>query len=174
MRFAPRASRRLIPVSQNQTPEDSSQEIMSDLGLSHVALPVVKLDASIAFYHRYAGLKTVHRRNSVAWLSDLTRPFAVVLLEVSAVPHPLLPSGHLGVGVESREEVDRLCALASDEGCLVRAAQDYGRPVGYWALIRDPDGHTLEIAYGQEVAFSIDQAAGTLADTLQRDARADR
>ncbi|MDB5822881.1 MAG: hypothetical protein JWR21_1585 [Herminiimonas sp.] len=143
---------------------------MSDLGLSHVALPVVDLDASIAFYDRYAGLQTVHRRHSVAWLSDLTRPFAVVLLEVSAVPHPLLPSAHLGVGVRSREEVDRLCALASDEQCLVRAAQDYGPPVGYWALIRDPDGHTLEVAYGQEVAFNIDRAAESL-DHAPRAAR---
>lgn len=132
---------------------------MSDLGLSHIALPVVDLDASIAFYDRYAALKTVHRRHGVAWLSDLTRPFALVLIEASAVPHPLLPFAHLGVGVKSREEVDRLCALATNEHCLLRAAQDYGPPVGYWALIRDPDGHTLEIAHGQEVAFSIDKVA---------------
>jgi lactoylglutathione lyase len=61
--------------------------------------------------------------------------------------------------VKSRDEVDRLCTLAADEHCLLRAAQDYGPPVGYWALIRDPDGHTLEIAHGQEVAFSIDKVA---------------
>ncbi|HJW56639.1 MAG TPA: VOC family protein [Burkholderiaceae bacterium] len=130
---------------------------MSDLGLTHIALPVVDLDASIRFYVRYAALQPVHRRPEVVWLSDLTRAFAIVLIQTVAVPHPLLPIAHLGVGVRSRAEVDRLCALAAEEQCLLRAPEDSGAPVGYWALIRDPDSHTLEIAYGQEVAFSIDK-----------------
>lgn len=131
---------------------------MSDFGLTHIALPAADLDASISFYNRYAELHAVHRRPGVVWLSDLTRPFAIVLIEATSVPHPLLPFAHLGVGVRSRADVDRLCALAAEERCLLRAAEDSGAPVGYWALIRDPDGHTLEIAYGQEVAFSIDKA----------------
>ncbi|RJG06783.1 VOC family protein [Noviherbaspirillum cavernae] len=132
---------------------------MSDLGLTHVALPAVSLDASIAFYARYASMKVVHQRHDVVWLSDLTRAFAIVLIKASSVPHPLQPCAHLGVGVASRDEVDRLCALAGEEGCLLREPQDYGPPVGYWALIRDPDGHTLEVAHGQEVAFTIDCSA---------------
>lgn len=133
----------------------SNEHSMPDLGLTHIALPVIDLDASIAFYGRYAALQLVHRRPNVAWLGDLTRAFAIVLIEAAAVPHPLLPIAHLGVGVQSRTEVDRLCALAEKEQCLLRAPEDSGPPVGYWALIRDPDGHTLEIAYGQEVAFNI-------------------
>lgn len=132
---------------------------MSDLGLTHVALPVMNLEASAAFYARFAAMQIVHRRHNVVWLSDLTRAFAVVLIEAPAVPHPLLPWAHLGVGVASRAEVDRLSALAGEEGCLLRAPEDSGPPVGYWALIRDPDGHTLELAYGQEVGFVIDHTA---------------
>ena len=132
---------------------------MSDLGLTHVALPVMNLEASAAFYARFATMKIVHRRHNVVWLSDLTRPFAIVLIEAPAVPHPLLPWAHLGVGVASRGEVDHLAALANEEGCLLRAPEDSGPPVGYWALIRDPDGHTLEVAYGQEVGFVIDHTA---------------
>ena len=131
---------------------------MSDLGFTHIALPVSNLDASADFYARFAALKVVHRRHSVIWLSDLKRPFAMVLIETAKVSHPLLPFAHLGVAVSSREEVDHLCEQARSEGCLLREAEDSGVPVGYWALIRDPDGHTLEVAYGQEIAFTIDHA----------------
>jgi hypothetical protein len=31
--------------------------------------------------------------------------------------------------------------------------------VGYWAFLRDPDGHTLEIAYGQELGLAVERAA---------------
>ena len=89
---------------------------MSDLGFTHIALPASNLEQSAVFYGRFAAMKVVHRRHSVIWLSDLTRPFAIVLIETSAVAHPLLPFAHLGVAVSSRSEVDRLCALASKEG----------------------------------------------------------
>src|SRR5215813_9228412 len=53
---------------------------MVDRGLTHVALPVSNLNASIAFYTTYARMQVVHRRTvpttgfEVAWLSDKTRP----------------------------------------------------------------------------------------------------
>ncbi|MDI1480170.1 VOC family protein [Polyangium sp. y55x31] len=132
---------------------------MSDLGLTHVALPVRSLDASIAFYERFAHMRVVHRRPGVAWISDRTRPFAIVLIETSSAVTPLLPFAHLGVGVASRDEVDRLCEMARAEGCLVREPEDSGPPVGYWAFLRDPDGHTLELAYGQELALAVEGEA---------------
>ena len=132
---------------------------MSDIGLTHVALPVRSLEASIAFYAGYAGMQVVHRRPGVAWVSDRTRPFAIVLIETSNPIEPLQPMAHLGVGVKSAEEVDRLCRIARDERCLIREPEDSGPPVGYWALLRDPDGHTLEIAYGQELGNAIEGSA---------------
>ena len=134
---------------------------MSDLGLTHVALPVRDLEASLAFYEKYAAMETVHRRKEgesgvqVAWISDRTRPFVVVLIETGEVEHPLLPIAHLGVGCASREDVDRLVEEARREGLLRTGPHDYGYPVGYWALIADPDGHTLEVAHGQEVALAV-------------------
>lgn len=132
---------------------------MSDIGLTHVALPVRSLDASLAFYARYANMHAVHRRPGVVWITDGTRPFAIVLIESSKQINPLLPIAHLGVGVSSRAEVDRLCQFAREGHCLIREPEDSGPPVGYWALIGDPDGHTLEVAYGQEVATTIERAA---------------
>lgn len=135
-----------------------------DIGLSHVALPVRSLDTSIEFYRRFANMEVVHRRTGhhhdsadVAWLSDLTRPFAIVLLEVggdTAQPH-LGGWAHLGVGCTSTDEVDRLMALAAGEGHEVVGPSDDGPPVGYWGLIVDPDGHNLELAYGQQVGLTI-------------------
>ena len=144
---------------------------MSDLGLTHVALPVRDLGASLAFYAKYAGMDVVHRRRDpthgrqVAWISDCTRPFVLVLIEVNAVKHPLLPIAHLGVGCASREEVDRLVAEAHGEGRPVWGPTDSGYPVGYWALIGDPDRHTLELAHGQEVALTVERAEASQDDT---------
>ncbi len=131
---------------------------MHDVGLTHVALPVTRLDESIAFYARYARMHVVHRRPGAVWLSDQTRPFVIVLLEAKEVEFPLRPFAHLGVGCDSREEVDRLSTLAREEKCLIEGPNDFGPPVGYWAFLRDPDGHTLEIAFGQEIALAVSSA----------------
>jgi catechol 2,3-dioxygenase-like lactoylglutathione lyase family enzyme len=139
---------------------------MADLGLTHVAFAVRSLDAAVDFYRRYAAMTLVHRRSDpsapveVAWMSDLTRPFVVVLIQAPGLDDtPLGPFGHLGVACASRGEVDRLAAEARREAILVKDVTDSGPPVGYWALIRDPDGNTLEIAHGQDIAFTLEQAA---------------
>ncbi len=131
---------------------------VSDLGLTHVALASSDLDRSIEFWARYASMQVVHRREGVIWLSDRTRPFVIVLTLAPRVEHPLLPSAHLGVAVASRAEVDRLAALARSEGRLESGPLDYGPPVGYWVFIRDPDGHTLEVAHGQDVGLTVESA----------------
>jgi catechol 2,3-dioxygenase-like lactoylglutathione lyase family enzyme len=137
---------------------------MSDLGLTHIALPVTDVEASIAFYSKYARMQVVHRRqdaeskSEVVWISDRTRPFVIVLIRAGKVEHPLRPWAHLGVGCASREEVDRLCAEARAEGGLLEGPTDSGYPVGYWALLSDPDGHTLELSYGQEVGLAVELA----------------
>ena len=128
---------------------------MSDVGMTHVALPVTDLERSIAFYADYANMRVVHRRPEVVWLGDGTRPFVIVLVEAPEVEHPLRPFAHLGVGCASRDDVDRLCEKARAEGILIGGPNDSGPPVGYWAFIRDPNGHTLEVSFGQEVALAV-------------------
>jgi catechol 2,3-dioxygenase-like lactoylglutathione lyase family enzyme len=134
---------------------------VADLGLTHVALPVTRIDASVAFYAKYAGMSVVHRRsdptagNTVVWLSDGTRPFVIVLIETPEVRNPLLPIAHLGVGCASRAEVDRLVEQAKAEGHTTYGPIDAPYPVGYFALVSDPDQHTLELSHGQEIALAV-------------------
>lgn len=133
---------------------------MVDVGFTHVALPVVDPDASVAFYAEYAGMEVVHRRGDpakgeVVWISDLTRPFVVVLLQVDEVTDVLGGFAHLGVACASRDEVDRLCEAARASGRLRLGPVDSGPPVGYWAFVSDPDGHNLELSYGQDVGMTV-------------------
>lgn len=132
---------------------------MSDVGLTHVALPVRSLAASIAFYARFADMQVVHQRPQVVWLSDRTRPFVIVLWEETEEQiRPLAHPAHLGVGLASRQLVNERCALAREQGCLIVGPTDSGPPVGYWASLRDPDGHCLELSHGQDVGLAVGDA----------------
>jgi catechol 2,3-dioxygenase-like lactoylglutathione lyase family enzyme len=145
---------------------------MSDRGLTHVALLVSDVEASLAFYAAYAGMQTVHDRTDattgarVAWITDRTRPFVIVLVQAPGVAKRLVKLlgritpgvQHLGVGCASREEVDRLCAAARRDGRLRSGPTDSGHPVGYWAFINDPDGHILEVSFGQEVGLTVERS----------------
>ena len=100
------------------------------------------------------------RGRPLGWLSDHTRPFVIVLVETADQrDHPLGPFGHLGVACASREEINRLYAEACREGRPTRAPIDAGDPVGYTARIADPDGHSLELSFGQEVGLTVRSAA---------------
>ena len=137
-----------------------------DMGFSHIALTVTDVFRSIAFYRDFAAFELVHLRGvqgrRVAWLSDLRRPFALVLVESDdANAVRLAGAAHLGVACESRDRVDALCERARAQGCLSRAAADGGHPVGYWALLEDPDGHQLELSHGQDVAAHVRRVVRT-------------
>ena len=136
---------------------------MVDIGLTHIALPVSNIEQSIEFYKTYAQMDVVHHRvdretkDTIVWLSDHTRPFAIVLYQTDWVNPVLAPFAHLGVGCESREAVDKLCNQARKAGVTVEGPQDSGPPVGYWAFLADPDGHKLELSHGQEIGLTTEK-----------------
>lgn len=138
---------------------------MIDIGLTHIALPASDVDQSVEFYSKYAGMKVLHRRTdaqtkvTVVWLSDRTRPFVIVLIQARPTQPVLSPLAHLGVGCQSRESMDSLCNRARQEGVLLQEPRDSGYPIGYWAYLRDPDGHTLELSYGQEIGLTVENAS---------------
>ena len=138
-----------------------------DVGLTHVALEATDLDRSIEFYARYAKMEVVHRRAQttnpdleIAWLSDRTRPFVVVLMEASTVDRLLGPFAHLGVACATRAELEERITLAAAEGRLREPLRETGGPAGCFAMLSDPDGHTLELSYGQEVGIAVKSPKG--------------
>ncbi|EPL9570994.1 VOC family protein [Providencia rettgeri] len=134
-----------------------------DVGFTHVAFSVRSLSRSIDFYTRYTSMVVIHQREpnqptarKVAWLSDLTRSFALVLVEEDQPEDtPLGPFGHLGVACASKEEIDKKIVMARSEGALRKEPEQLGYPVGYYVFFADPDGNTLELSYGQRVGLEI-------------------
>jgi catechol 2,3-dioxygenase-like lactoylglutathione lyase family enzyme len=156
---------RVLPVTAVSNPSRDDVAV-PDIGLTHVALSVSDSERSAAFYTRYADMRIAHRRpahhgsGDVLWLTDGTRPFVIVLIPADLVEGRFGGnSTHLGVGVGSREEVDTRLTSATKEGLETFGPIDAGPPVGYFGTIDDPDGHTLELSYGQEVAVILERPA---------------
>ena len=142
--------------------------------LTHIALPVRDLEATLAFYAKYTKLVNIHERQDpetglrTAWLAnkrDITDQgarFVIVLI------HGKLPTkitgdikeqygflksiSHLGISVESRAEVDRLAEMAQEDGCLLLGPMYRNEVVGYICVVTDPDGNNIE--------FSVEQVLG--------------
>ena len=143
-----------------------------DLGLTHIALHVSDVEASVKFYQEYAGLHDIHSRgdgqSSVGWISDLKRPFGLVLLKRRGGPvrrwitrqiglyRPAL--AHVGIALSSREQVDTLCERAREQGILRKPPRDAGHPVNYYGMIADPDGNNLELSFGQVMSVAFAEA----------------
>src|SRR3546814_9480483 len=101
----------------------------ADLGFTHIALVVADMEASLAFYADYANMHVVHRRNGqgrgdvVAWISDGTRPFVIVLIQQPGLKdRPLGPIGHLGVArsEEHTSELQSLMRISYAVFCLTK------------------------------------------------------
>lgn len=142
--------------------------------LTHIALPVKDLDATLAFYAKYTSLVKIHERSDPdtglrsVWLAnerDLTGAAAtfVIVLICGSLPTKitgdikehfgfLTSISHLGISVESRSEVDRIAAQAAEEGCLLLGPMYRNEVVGYICMITDPDGNNVE--------FSVEQVLG--------------
>jgi catechol 2,3-dioxygenase-like lactoylglutathione lyase family enzyme len=125
-------------------------------GFTHVALPVTDLDRSVAFYRRWAGMSVIDQLEDpetgarAARLTDGRRPFALALIATGQpFEHRLAGPAHLGVACATRADVDRLVGQAREAGCLRHGPIDSGYPLGYWAFLADPDGHQLELSFGQ-------------------------
>ena len=59
---------------------------------------------------------------------------------------------HLGISLDSRDDVDRVAEMAREEGILVLGPMYRNPVVGYICLVRDPDGNNIE--------FSVEQVLG--------------
>ena len=129
--------------------------------LTHLALHVRDLDACIAFYRDYCGMKTVHERDDgdaegggfrVVWLAEPGREKDFIIVLLPGGPGRDQAEGdfsHFGFALESRAAVDAIAARAERAGCLAWAPRQEPYPVGYYCGLKDPDGNFVEFSYGQ-------------------------
>ena len=126
--------------------------------LTHVALHVRDLQASLEFYSNVCELRCIHRRGeptqpgAVAWLAEAGREHELILVLIAGGPARTVCAddfSHLGFALDSRDAVDRIAARGEQQGCLAWTPRQEAYPVGYYCGLRDPDGHVVEFSYGQ-------------------------
>ena len=126
------------------------------ISFTHLALHVSDLDASIAFYERYAGMRIVHDRAAkaqrVVWLAEPGREEDFIIVLISGGPNREQADNdfsHLGFAAGTRDAVDEIADRARAEGILVWEPREEPYPVGYYCGLRDPSGNFVEFSYGQ-------------------------
>jgi len=121
---------------------------------THITINVRDLDRSVEFYTSVCGLSVVRDRRLEGrhnvWLGTPTPagedPTFVLVMVQDEVKARL---DHFGFQCESREEVDRIAEFARRQNILVEPPVDVGGVVGYFSMVRDPDGHLIEFTFGQ-------------------------
>jgi len=123
--------------------------------LTHVALHVNAIDACIEFYQRYCNLEVTDDqvrggRRVVLMAAPGQSTSFVLQLMGGGTDKPARPEEdrHFGFAVDSREEVDRLAAMAADESVLLWEVYEAPFPMGYLCAVQDPNGNTVEISCG--------------------------
>ncbi|MBV71192.1 MAG: glyoxalase/bleomycin resistance/dioxygenase family protein [Myxococcales bacterium] len=131
--------------------------------LTHIAIQVRDLDASIDFYRDFCGMIVIHDRGQasrrVVWMAEPGREgdFIFVFMRGDARPPQAEKDySHLGFALDSKAAVDELAEHAKDANCLVWAPRQEPFPVGYYCGIRDPDGYFIEFSYGQPIGPGAD------------------
>ena len=131
---------------------------MSKPHLTHVAGRSTDIAKSIDFYRRYADLHVVHDRMDggmrVVWLSEDEEDPTFVLVLIGAEHGARSDASlaeHLGFDVASRDAVDDIAVRGKAEGILVQGPVYAGPIVGYFCMLRDPDGTIVEFSHGQPI-----------------------
>ncbi len=133
--------------------------------LTHFALHVRDLDACVAFYRTYCGMRVVHERRDaetgerIVWLAEPGREKEMIFVLLPGGPGRDQPPGdnsHFGFALASREAVDRIAERGRVAGCLVWEPREEPYPVGYFCGLRDPDGNVVEFSYGQPLGPGAD------------------
>jgi lactoylglutathione lyase len=147
---------------------------------THLAMIVTDIDATIAWYTKYTHLELLARHEDAqgfgAWLGDREQadsPFVLVLSQFLEGKDPFAPAkhgvlgpfAHIGIETTSREELDRVAAMAKENGCLALGPAQMPPPVGYVCFIKDPDGNTIELSYDQGVYEAARKVWGSAEDS---------
>lgn len=135
--------------------------------LTHVALHVRDLEASLAFYCSYCGLEVIHDRGGdggkrVVWLAGPEKAAGAVIVLLAGGPGQAQDFdrdfSHIGFALESRAAVEAVARRAEVDGRLVWPVRDDAFPAGTYCGVRDPDGNAVEFSYGQPLGPGAEEA----------------
>jgi len=123
---------------------------------THITITVSDIERSIGFYTSFCGLSVVRDRRreggGTVWLGPDTPPGKnPIFLLVIGEGEVTSLMDHLGFQCDVREQVDQIAERGRELGILVEAPTDVGGSVGYFTMLRDPDGHLVEFTHGQPV-----------------------
>lgn len=124
---------------------------------THITITVSDFERSIEFYTSFCGLSVVRDRRregggGTVWLGPETppgkNPTYVLVLGQGEVTSRM---DHLGFQCALREQIDEMAERGRQLGILVEPPTDAGGSVGYFTMLRDPDGHLVEFTHGQPI-----------------------
>ena len=123
---------------------------------THITITVSNIERSIEFYTSFCKLSVIRDRRreggGTVWLgpsqSPGVKPTFLLVIGEGEVTSLV---DHLGFQCEQREQVDQIAERGTQMGILAVPPTDLGDPVGYFTILRDPDGHLVEFTYGQPI-----------------------
>ena len=123
---------------------------------THITITVSNMERSIEFYQKFCGLSVLRDRRleggGTVWLGPEPKPgedpLFLLVIGQGEVTSRL---DHLGFQCDSREGVEHIAEEAARRGILDIVPTDTGGSVGYFTMVRDPDGHLVEFTYGQPI-----------------------
>ncbi|MFQ5895357.1 MAG: VOC family protein [Nitrospinota bacterium] len=119
--------------------------------LGHVALKTANRPAMLRFYRDFLGMRVVYDTglSAMVRLTDSEFDCGIVLADASASERAeLVHRGrmwHLGFGVADRAQVDAWAERGKKEGVHVLGPVEDAY-VGYFCMLRDPDGNLVELS----------------------------
>ena len=123
---------------------------------THITITVSNLERSIEFYSAFCKLSVLRDRRleggGTVWLGPDPGPdkqpnFLLVLGEGEVTSR----MDHLGFQCESKHQVDQIAEQGRQLGILAVPPTEAGGAVGYFTILRDPDGHLVEFTHGQPI-----------------------
>ena len=123
---------------------------------THITITVSDIERSIEFYKSFCNLTVLRDRRreggGTVWLGpDIPPGRNPTFLLVIGKGEVTSRMDHLGFQCDMKHQVDEIAERGRQLGILVEPPTEAGGVVGYFTMVRDPDGHLVEFTYGQPI-----------------------
>jgi len=116
------------------------------IGIRHAALPVLDLKRALAFYTEHFGFKP-YLTSDKDWAMITLGGTSLSLMPLNKITPNQGPARHLGIQVQSPEEVDELFKKMKASGYLHVQPPKLHRDSSYGFYFKDSEGNGLELIF---------------------------